>query len=169
MMKKYIFNTKFFLILSMLLCPYYFSLIVPDKLPFPQLPLEFSEENLIKVIKESNIVYKDIFLAQIIQETFHYTSDVFIKANNLCGMKVPKSRSHLSIGSYKGYALYPTWIHSVDDYALWQMPVVEKYKTKRDYLLYLNRVYAVDSFYDVRIKAILKKNEEYFNKVFELK
>lgn len=166
-MKRNYFFIKLFLILSSLLCPYYFGLIVPNKLLFSQLPLEFSEENLIKVIKESPVVFKDILLAQIIKETGHYTSDLFTYANNLCGMRLPKSRENLAVGSYKGYALYTSWIHSIDDYVLWQIPVVEKYKTREEYLSYLGRNYAEDSAYVKAIRIILQNNKERFSQAFD--
>lgn len=154
------------LFLSLVVCPSITSNKAPVLLPMPSLPIEFSEENLIKVINDSEIKYKDIFLAQVMKETANYTSDIFINGNNLCGMKLPGSRETLAIGSYKGYALYEYWGHSVDDYYLWQKPVVAKHKTKEAFLAYIGRVYAKDSAYLLSIRKILYKNKQFFKKVF---
>lgn len=154
------------LFLSLVVCPApIISMKTPVLLTMPSLPIEFSEENLIKVINDSEIKYKDIFLAQIMKETANYTSDIFINAHNLCGMRLPETRKTLAIGSYKGYAYYETWINSVRDYYLWQLPVVQKHKTKSAFMNYIGRVYAKDSTYLESIKAILHKNKGFFTKV----
>jgi hypothetical protein len=101
------------------------------------------------------------------KETANYTSDLFINANNLCGMRLPGSRETLATGSYKGYALYEHWEKSVQDYYLWQKPVVAKHKTKDAFLAYISRVYAKDSAYIVSIKNILHKKKELFEDFFK--
>jgi uncharacterized FlgJ-related protein len=166
-MGKQLFVFGLLLFLSSVICPSITSNKTPVLLPMPSLPIEFSEENLIKVINDSEIKYKDIFLAQVMKETANYTSDLFINANNLCGMRLPVFRETLAIGTYKGYAQYETWILSIEDYVIWQTPVVRKHKTRASFLAYIGRTYAKDSSYLTSIKEILHKKKQYFKKIFK--
>jgi len=80
----------------------------------------FSEELLKKVIWYERIQYPDIVLLQAQLETGFYTSDIFINGHNCFGMKYPKYRSTVAIGTYQGHAKYGHWIDSVRDYKIWQ-------------------------------------------------
>lgn len=165
-MGKLSFTFGLLLFLSLLMSPHSFSETKPVRL-ISSTPSEFSEENLIIVINKSGISHKDVFLAQVMKESANYTSDVFKNANNLCGMKVPGTRETVAIGTYKGYAVYKSWEHSVEDYFLWQQRAALKYKTREAFLSYVGRTYAQDSTYLYSLRNILHKNRKFFNKVLE--
>lgn len=121
--------------------------------------LPFSEENLISELNRTEILYKDIFLAQSILETGHYTSEVFKHGNNLVGMKKAGKRETTAIGTYKGYAKYSSWSESLKDYNLWQKYFSHKFKSREQFLAFLDRHYSKDGSYAKRLLSILKKNK----------
>lgn len=59
-------------------------------------------------------LWKVIF-AQAYHETGGFTSDIFLKANNLFGMKFPKIRPTLAKGIYSGHAYFENIEESVKD------------------------------------------------------
>lgn len=80
----------------------------------------FSEDLLKKCLEFEGVKYQDIVSLQSQLETGYYTSDIFINANNLFGMRYPKYRPTVAAGIYKEHARYAHWSDSVIDYALWQ-------------------------------------------------
>lgn len=80
----------------------------------------FSEELLRECIAYEGIKYPDVVLLQSKLETGYYTSDIFLKGNNLFGMKYPSYRPTVASGTYKEHARYLHWSDSVIDYAIWQ-------------------------------------------------
>lgn len=129
--------------------------------------LVFSKENLIIELNNSDIKYKDLFLAQSILETGHYTSEIFKQGNNLIGMKLPGKRKTTAIGTYKGYAKYSNWIHSLEDYNLWQKYFSHKFKTREQFLAFLDQRYSQDGSYARKLNSILKKNKLLFSRIGE--
>lgn len=121
--------------------------------------LPFTEENLVLELNRSEILYKDVFLAQSILETGHYTSEVFKHGNNLMGMKKAGKRESTAIGTYKGYAKYASWTESLKDYNLWQKYFSHKFKTKEQFLAFLNTRYSQDGSYAKKLLLVLKKNK----------
>src|SRR5690554_5717238 len=53
---------------------------------------DFTKEKLIEEIDNYNFRFPHIVYAQALQETGHFTSNNFLKYNNVFGMKVAKSR-----------------------------------------------------------------------------
>jgi len=82
--------------------------------------LPFSEELLIKCLKYEGVKFPDIVLLQSQLETGFYSSDIFLNANNLFGMRYPSRRPTVATGTYKEHAKYAHWSDSVIDYVLWQ-------------------------------------------------
>jgi hypothetical protein len=80
----------------------------------------FSEELLKKVIWYEKIRNPEVVLLQAQLETGFYTSDIFLSGHNCFGMKHPKYRQTVAIGTYQGHAQYNNWIDSVIDYKIWQ-------------------------------------------------
>lgn len=106
----------------------------------------FSEEMMKKCLEYEGVLYQDIVILQSRLETGYFTSDIFLNANNLFGMRYPIHRPTVSIGTYKEHAKYAHWSDSVIDYVLWQ-----KYYLSRGYKLEGE----VDSdFYLVFLKSI---------------
>lgn len=106
--------------------------------------IAFNKQNLIKHIHNSNILYKDITIKQSILETGNFKSNIFRKNNNLFGMKHPKQRETLSLGSKNNFANYSHWIESIKDFELWQRDFIKRNKIK-DSLEYINRLNQVYS------------------------
>ena len=117
----------------------------------------FSEVELIALLKKYNIQHKDIVLAQAILESSYFTSNLFVKQNNMFGMLDPLTRPTTSIGDKK-FANYNTIEEGVIDYALWQSCYARNL-TREEYFNKLSEVYAEDKNYVNKLKNIIKKYE----------
>ena len=118
---------------------------------------KFSEENLIRYMKELNIKYPHIVLAQARIESGTYTSNIFKENHNLFGMKKAYQRATTAIGRNRGHAQYDHWTHSVIDYALWQNKYLSRARTEAEYYEYLGKHYAEAVTYIASLKAKVKK------------
>ena len=120
---------------------------------------QFSEENLIRYMKELNIKYPHIVLAQARIESGTYTSAIFKENHNLFGMKKAYQRATTAIGRNRGHAQYDHWTHSVIDYALWQNKYLSRAKNESEYYEYLGRHYAEANHYIASLKNKIKKEK----------
>ena len=118
---------------------------------------EFTEDKLVRKLKELNIRYPHIVLAQAKLESNNYSSRIFIDNNNLFGMKEARVRINLAKGTQYKHAYYNTWQESVLDYAFWMATYGSKCKTEQQYYNLLNG-YAEDSNYQAKLKNIIKKH-----------
>ena len=128
---------------------------------------QITYEKLYEQILDSGIKFPEVVFAQAILETGHFKSELFKNANNLFGMKVPKKRETLAIGKKKGnYAVFESWVSSVNDYRLWQGYVLRNktITTQKEYLSLLNRIYSTNKKYVVSLKNIISRNQHIFNK-----
>ena len=125
---------------------------------------EFSEEKLVRKLKELNVKYPHIVLAQAKLESNNYSSRIFIENNNLFGMKEARVRVNLAKGTQHKHAYYNTWQESVLDYAFWMATYGSKCKTEQQYYDLLNG-YAEDTGYQAKLKNLISKNQlkEKFN------
>lgn len=119
----------------------------------------FNEEKLVSYLKELNIKYPYIALAQAKIETGNYTSKVFKNNNNLFGMKQARSRATTAKGTAFNHALYSSWEESVIDYALYSASYMSKIKSEKEYLARLGRSYAQDPMYVIKLKALIEKEK----------
>jgi uncharacterized FlgJ-related protein len=119
-------------------------------------------ENLYEQILKYGIKFPDVVFAQAVIETGNFTSALFRNANNLFGMKLPKKRETLAIGQNRGFAVFESWTHSVNDYLLWQEYVLRNkdIKTKNEYLAYLNRYYAENKTYVSSLNRVMLRHKE---------
>jgi len=120
---------------------------------------DFSEEELIKLIKKLNFRFPEIVLAQAILETNYFSSSVFKEGKNLFGMKQAFSRVNISEGTKNNHAYYSNWKESVIDYGFYYSTYLYQCKTEKELLLTLNKIYAVDPLYDSKLKNIIKTYE----------
>lgn len=116
----------------------------------------FSEDSLKKLIKDLNLKHRDIVFAQAKLESGNFQSKLFKENNNLFGMKHPRQRITVSRGSKNGYSDYDTWEDSVLDYAFFQASFMRGL-SRQEYFKYLNRNYAKDSSYIIKLNEIIKK------------
>jgi hypothetical protein len=120
--------------------------------------VEFTQTNLIGMIKQMHIRFPHIVLAQSMLETNNYKSPIFKENNNLFGMKEAKRRVTLSSGTNKNHAYYNNWIESLLDYGFYQSHYLSNIKTEQQYYNYLSQNYAEDEEYVIKIKSLIEKN-----------
>jgi len=125
---------------------------------------QFTEEKLIEKLKELNVKYPHIVLAQAKLESNNYSSRIFMENHNLFGMKEARVRINLAKGTQYKHAYYNTWQESVLDYAFWAATYGSKCKTEDQYFKLLSG-YAEDEGYQVKLRNIIKRDnlKELFN------
>jgi hypothetical protein len=118
--------------------------------------LEFSPENLMKVILYFDIKEPEIVFRQARIETAEFTSNIFRYGKNLFGMKVPKYRCTSAVGECRGHAQYVHFTDSVRDYKYWQDYYISRGWVTEDYLAFLWGIrYATDVTYIDKLKEIV--------------
>jgi len=126
---------------------------------------DFSEENLIELLKNLNLKFPHIVLAQSKLETGNYQSKIFKENHNLFGMKEARVRVHTAKGTQFNHAYYDNWRESVYDYAFYQSRYLSKVRTEREYYHYLNQSYAEAPNY-VKILTKMVNNEKLKERFF---
>lgn len=121
-----------------------------------------TKENLWLTIKAMDIMYPEIAFAQAILETGHFKSNNCKEANNLFGMMMPNVRETVAIRkNNRGFAVYETWMHSVQDYALYQEFMMRKRKmTRSQYLNFIDRKYSESRGYARKLRDIIQKHKD---------
>jgi uncharacterized FlgJ-related protein len=127
--------------------------VYKDKLVQPKIE-ELNKENVMKYLKELNVKFPHIVLAQAIIESGTFTSKICKKNNNLFGMREARLRISNNLGTQFGHAVYSNWKESVVDYALYQATYLSKCKTEEQYYSYLADSYAAGPKYSVSVKKI---------------
>jgi len=116
----------------------------------------FSEESLITLLKELNVKFPHIVLAQSIVETGHWTSNIFKENHNLFGMKQARVRVNTARGTQYNHAYYDSWRESVYDYAFYQCRYLASIKTEEQYFQYLADSYAEAGDYINTLKQVIE-------------
>ena len=119
---------------------------------------DFSEDEMISLMKEWNIKFPHIVMAQSMLETNQFTSAIFMENHNLFGMKEAAQRIHLAKGTNRNHAYYDSWVESLLDYAFYQSHYLSKIRTESQYFDYLSKHYAEDSKYVDKLKRVIKEN-----------
>lgn len=117
---------------------------------------KFEKEKLVAMMKELNVKFPWIPLAQSIIETGHWKSNIFVENHNLFGMKEAKQRVTTSLGTQNNHAFYNTWRESVYDYAFYQSRYLGDVRSENDYFEYLGASYAENSNYVQMIKKTIQ-------------
>jgi len=118
----------------------------------------FSQEALVEEIKKLNIRFPYIVLAQSILETGYWESRIYQENHNLFGMKQARARATTANGTQLGHAFYDDWKESVTDYALYQAAYLNKLRTEKKYLNYLDKNYAEAKNYDKALIEIIERH-----------
>jgi flagellum-specific peptidoglycan hydrolase FlgJ len=126
---------------------------------------EFSKEKMVQMLKDLNVKFPYIVLAQSIQETGHWNSAIFLENHNLFGMKEAQRRITTAEGTNRNHAYYNHWRESVYDYAFYQCRYLSGIRSESEYFEYLNASYAEDSGYVEAIRKVIQKEnlKELFN------
>jgi len=127
---------------------------------------EFSSDTLIHMLKQLNVKFPHIVLAQSIVETGHWTSKIFLENHNLFGMKEAYVRVHTARGTQYGHAYYEDWEESVYDYAFYQCRYLGAIRTEDEYFNYLSNSYGEAPNYIKILKQVIvdEKLREKFQK-----
>lgn len=125
----------------------------------------FSEDALIGLIKDCNIKYPYIVLAQAKLESSHFTSELFKKNNNMFGMKKARRRITSSQDEKGSYAYYRDWMDCIYDYAMYQSEVMCSVSNEDEYFAKLKERYAEDPQYVDKLRYIIKT--EKLKNIFE--
>jgi hypothetical protein len=128
--------------------------IDPKPKYIPKLDSTFSQEALVKYVYSLNVRFPHIILAQAHLESGKFTSGIFVKNNNLFGMRQARLRPTTNKGSRNGFAKYDHWRDSVMDYILYYVVYMHKFKTEEAYYAYLDRSYANNPHYSKLIRKI---------------
>lgn len=117
----------------------------------------FNEKQLIEKIKELNLPYPHITLAQAKLESGEYSSRIFKENHNLFGMREARVRINLAKGTQYNHAYYNNWKESVLDYSFWYASYARKCKTEDELFQLLGAQYAEATYYVQSLKQIIKK------------
>ena len=120
---------------------------------------EFTEEKLIQMLKDLNVKFPHIVLAQAKLETGHFKSKIFNENHNLFGMKEAKVRIHTAKGTQHNHAYYDDWRESVYDYAFYQSTYHSDKKNERQYYRALDKSYAESKNYSGALKTIIEREK----------
>jgi hypothetical protein len=120
---------------------------------------QFSEEVFINLLKDCNIKYPHIVLAQAKVESGNFTSKVFRQNNNMFGMRKARQRITTAESEKNTYAYYRDWIDAVYDYAMYQSVVMRSVENEDQYFTKLGERYAEDSLYVPKLRNIIKKQK----------
>ncbi len=120
---------------------------------------KFSEDKLIEKLKELNVKFPYIVLAQAKVETGNFTSKIFREGNNLFGMKEAKMRATTAKGTENNHACYENWTQSVYDYALYQCRYLSALSNDEQYFQYLEQNYAEDPSYVNKLRGLITKEQ----------
>jgi hypothetical protein len=114
-----------------------------------------SWKNIDRYMSTIDIREPEIIKAQIRHETGNLTSRFCREQNNLCGMRLARSRETTAIGEGNHMAKYRSWQESLQDYKIWQ----DKYYPGGNYYNFLSKHgYATDPWYMFKLKRIAKNN-----------
>jgi hypothetical protein len=112
----------------------------------------FTQDKLVDLLKDLNVKYPHIVLAQARLETGGYKSRIFRENNNLFGMRQATVRINTASGTQHNHAYYETWEESVYDYAFYQARYLSGAKSESDYLYIIGQSYAEDPTYINKLK-----------------
>ena len=117
----------------------------------------FSVESFTQMLKDLNVKYPHIVLAQSILETGHYSSTIFKTNHNLFGMKEARRRVKTAKGTQLNHAYYDNWRESVYDYAFYQCRYMGRIDSEDEYYQALDASYAEAGKYSQMLKQIVEK------------
>lgn len=119
----------------------------------------FTESALIKLLKDCNIKYPYIVLAQAKLESSHFTSEIFRNNNNMFGMRKARQRVTTAQSERMTYAYYRDWRESVFDYAMYQSEAMRSVSNENEYYAKLGERYAEDPQYISKLQRIVEKEK----------
>lgn len=125
---------------------------------------DFTQDKFVQMLKDLNVKYPWIVMAQARIESGGYRSRIFRENHNLFGMKEPNVRITTAQGTQYNHAYYNTWRESVYDYAFYQARYMSSAKSEEDYFYILGQSYAEAPDYINALKNEINKHnlKKYF-------
>jgi len=117
----------------------------------------FSQDKLVEMLKDLNVKYPYIVLAQARIESGVYKSKLFKENHNLFGMKQANVRINTAKGTQYNHAYYDTWRESVYDYAFYQSRYMSAAKNEEEYFYILGQSYAESPDYVIALKNHIQR------------
>lgn len=112
------------------------------------------QDSIVYYLFKHNVEHPNIVIRQFILESGYFQSDLFVNHNNGIGMKPAILRYSSNVGvTENGYAKYKSIEDCIIDYKVWQ-DIYCSNKTSNEYYTYLQKVYAEDKYYIVKLKKI---------------
>lgn len=110
--------------------------------------------DVLTLIQESEIQYKNIASKVAILESNHFKSRLYKGGNNAFGFK--RNSRKLYTHTKNGYCVYSSLKHSVQDYMLWERSMIKHHKlhTRSRFLAFLNRSYSKTANYASKVESI---------------
>lgn len=119
----------------------------------------FNEKALIELIKDCNLKYPHIVLAQAKIESGNFKSNIFRQNNNMFGMRRARMRVTSAQSEKDTFAYYRDWMDCVYDYAMYQTSIMCDVNSEEEYLNKLGEKYAQDSSYVPAIKSLIEREK----------
>ena len=119
----------------------------------------FSEEALIELLKDCNMKYPHIVLAQAKVESGNFKSKLFKQNHNMFGMRKARQRITTAQSEKNTYSFYRDWMDCVYDYAMYQSTVMCTISNEDEYFARLGERYAEDPAYVNKLKEIIKNEK----------
>jgi hypothetical protein len=119
--------------------------------------VNFSKEKFATMLKDLNVKFPHIVMAQSIIETGQFKSTIFKTNHNLFGMKEANRRITTAQGTQLNHAYYNSWQESVYDYAFFQCRYLGQIQTEEEYYAYLGANYAEASNYVQVLKSTIER------------
>lgn len=121
---------------------------------------KFTEERFIQELKNLNVKFPYIVMAQSILETGNFKSQIFKENHNLFGMKQATLRINTAKGTQYSHAYYDNWKESLYDYAFYQCRYLSDIQTEEQYYIYLSKTYAeAADKYVVALKDVIQSRD----------
>jgi|TARA_R110000823_G_scaffold258290_1_gene379772 uncharacterized FlgJ-related protein len=126
---------------------------------------KFSKDKLVELLKDLNVKFPHIVMAQSMIETGKWKSNIFKENHNLFGMKQANRRVNTAKGTQNNHAFYTSWEESVYDYAFYQCRYLGSIQTEAEYFQYLSNSYAENDEYVQILKKTIQTNnlKQFFN------
>ena len=120
--------------------------------------LQFSEDNLLKMMKHYKILFPEVVLAQVKIETGNFTSPICKINNNYFGHKVfPRKWKGVQMPfKNREHLVFKNWVQSVEQYKLFQQANF----TNKHYIQFIKKQgYAEDKNYTNLINKIMEQEK----------
>lgn len=101
-------------------------------------------QKVAKIIKELNILYPQITLYQVREESGNLKSDLAVRHNNILGLKYRSKgkKTYASARLRNGYSRFKSKIDCLRELKLWQREHQVHKLSKKQYIRLLRKVYA---------------------------